>query len=387
MQKIEIKFLQTMAILLFVVLLYFVAEGVIRSAITVNQATIATTSGYHVKNNLFETVYYNEQPVGYILTAETDTLLTGVVENDDVISTCNIVTCDGEQQIKQIIQEWESEILNEKTLFNINRVQQLYQHGYINYILADTEYKLGNTVYKIPFWSINIIKPVDITADGTYTKVCVTTLQNKTNTYNADVQISVLNDFFAMYNLQLSINEFMSITDNGLTYQPNVQFAYTAAEYFEFDSETGTIIEYRSQDKGAPTEVYIPEKLNGTTVRAIGPNAFYKYNNTNQVTLVEMPDTVTEIGSKAFLGCTNLQQIKLSRNLQIVGEEAFAGCTSLVRLELPNVLTKLSEKAFYGCTALVDVVGIDKLTEVYANTFDKCSKLDLQLPKDCIIHT
>ena len=52
--------------------------------------------------------------------------------------------------------------------------------------------------------------------------------------------------------------------------------------------------------------VYVPSQINGIPVKSIGSEAFY--GNTN-ITKVVLPDSVVNIGMKAFGKCTNLTEI------------------------------------------------------------------------------
>lgn len=68
---------------------------------------------------------------------------------------------------------------------------------------------------------------------------------------------------------------------------------------FTFDATTGTIKKYNGND----AVVNIPSEINGIPVETIG-NAAFQDNTT--ITSVTIPASVTEIGSNAFAGCTNL---------------------------------------------------------------------------------
>ena len=70
---------------------------------------------------------------------------------------------------------------------------------------------------------------------------------------------------------------------------------------FTFDATTGTIKKYNGND----AVVNIPSEINGVTVETIGNGAF----RDSAVTSVTIPDSVTEIGSNAFAGCTNLTSV------------------------------------------------------------------------------
>jgi hypothetical protein len=68
----------------------------------------------------------------------------------------------------------------------------------------------------------------------------------------------------------------------------------------------------------------------------IGPGAFSQNNKINKVIL---PNTVKEIGMRAFAGCTNLADINIE-NIEKIGEVAFEG------------------------TVIQEVVFSDKITEI-----------------------
>ena len=71
---------------------------------------------------------------------------------------------------------------------------------------------------------------------------------------------------------------------------------------FTFDATTGTIKKYNGND----TVVVIPPTISCWPVTKIGEDAL-KDNTT--ITSVTIPDSVTEIGSNAFAGCTNLTSV------------------------------------------------------------------------------
>lgn len=78
------------------------------------------------------------------------------------------------------------------------------------------------------------------------------------------------------------------------------------------------------------------------------------YNNAfkdNEViTSVTIPADVTEIGSSAFSGCTNLAEINADDpQLHTIGTNAFKDCLSLTKLELSDNIQTIGADAFSGC--------------------------------------
>ena len=98
--------------------------------------------------------------------------------------------------------------------------------------------------------------------------------------------------------IRLDLTNWDWDTKTGATFTVTVA---TATSKFDFDKTTGTIKEYNGTD----TVVVIPSKINGVTVETIGNAAF----RDSSVTSVTIPASVTEIGSNAFAGCTNLTSV------------------------------------------------------------------------------
>lgn len=98
--------------------------------------------------------------------------------------------------------------------------------------------------------------------------------------------------------IRLDLTNWDWDTKTGATFTVTVA---AATNTFFFDLTTGTITGYNGTD----TVVVIPSKINGVTVTTIGTDAFLGLN----ITSVTIPDSVTEIGSNAFAGCTNLTSV------------------------------------------------------------------------------
>lgn len=98
--------------------------------------------------------------------------------------------------------------------------------------------------------------------------------------------------------IRLDLTNWDWNTKTGATFTVTVA---AATSKFYFDETTGTITGY----DGIDTVVVIPSKINGITVETIGHFAFQN----SAVTSVTIPASVTEIGSNAFAGCTNLTSV------------------------------------------------------------------------------
>ena len=106
------------------------------------------------------------------------------------------------------------------------------------------------------------------------------------------------------------------------------------------------------------------------TVTSIGKNAFCSCHNLNSVS---MPDSVELIGEWAFLG-TAISNIHWSTSLISVGESSFAS-TDLTEIDLPEQIQLVDCRAFSGCNRLVRIAIPDNC-EVEGNAFSSCENLD-----------
>lgn len=124
----------------------------------------------------------------------------------------------------------------------------------------------------------------------------------------------------------------------------------------------------------------IPGSVDGIPVTEIEPLVFY--NNTD-IEYVELPDTITKIGNRAFSHCENLKEIVLPDSITSIGQQAFWQCESLSEITLGNNVTELGEEAFGYCENMKTAVLSDNITELNNGTFRGCRKLEkLTLPKN-----
>ena len=65
-----------------------------------------------------------------------------------------------------------------------------------------------------------------------------------------------------------------------------------------------------------------------------------------------LPNSINEIGSSAFEGCTALKGVSFSESLITIGNNAFYGCTVLQSVFLPDSLEEIGIFAFYDCISL-----------------------------------
>ena len=74
----------------------------------------------------------------------------------------------------------------------------------------------------------------------------------------------------------------------------------------------------------------------------IGDSAFEE----SGLTSIEIPDSVTEMGTYTFLRCYSLTSVKLGNGMSVTGKNAFSGCISLTDVEFGSGIQAVGEYTF-----------------------------------------
>ena len=69
-----------------------------------------------------------------------------------------------------------------------------------------------------------------------------------------------------------------------------------------------------------------------------------------------IPNTVTNIGARAFQGCRSLTAFVVPDSVVKIGVSVFQGCTALWNVTLSRSLTEIPDYAFYGCSMLETMI-------------------------------
>lgn len=196
--------------------------------------------------------------------------------------------------------------------------------------------------------------------------------------------------------IRLDLTNWDWDTETGATFTVTVA---AATNTFSFDLTTGTITEYNGTD----TVVVIPSKINGVTVTTIGTDAFLGLN----ITSVTIPASVTEIGSNAFAGCTNLTSVHYAgdwsnltiqsgnpavqdaANEQLFDFEFTPDNTAVIVIRYKGTaadvtipsrykgkpVTMIDHAAFHDNSAVTSVTIPDSVTSISDDAFGFCSQL------------
>ena len=105
-------------------------------------------------------------------------------------------------------------------------------------------------------------------------------------------------------------------------------------------------VQYRDQIKSI-------QKDSRSQYTTIGEYAFAGCQN---LTSVDLPNTVTKISGYAFDNCTGLTSVTIPNSVTSIGNYAFYGCSSLTSVTIPNSVTSIGDRAFYRCRGLTSLV-------------------------------
>ena len=154
----------------------------------------------------------------------------------------------------------------------------------------------------------------------------------------------------------------------GNPFPQGVRIAYPKDSYVD---ERGVIY-----DAGQTTLYYAPLAIEGgyevtAKVTEIGTNAFFGCSDLTDLTLADGSETL-RLGANAFSGCA-LERLYLGRSLS--NNAGFRGMTSLASLTIGNRVTEIGAGAFEGCSSLTELTIADgSITlSLGANAFSGCT--------------
>ena len=135
-------------------------------------------------------------------------------------------------------------------------------------------------------------------------------------------------------------------------------------------------------------------------ITGIGSMAFYGLENLQFVSLPEgletiadrafyatglwtisFPESLTEIGLRAFSHCESLEEVNFPENMDSIGEQAFNACSSLKRALLPEGLEAIPKGAFMNCSSLTYVSLPSTLKSIGEYAFEYTGLTSLLVPE------
>ena len=155
--------------------------------------------------------------------------------------------------------------------------------------------------------------------------------------------------------------------DHGYISRPDT----TPSEYFTYTTINGLYAQITGYT-GADQNVVVPEEIDDYIIQKLADNTF---KNNKSIEYVYLPNTITEIGSSAFYGCTSLLGVDIGTAVEKIGAKAFYGCSSLIGVVFPETLTTTGSELFRDCINLEFFDYPINWETAGANTITGCSKI------------
>ena len=163
----------------------------------------------------------------------------------------------------------------------------------------------------------------------------------------------------------------MTVIDGSFRYVTSIE------EAFIYDNSNLTSVTIPNSVTNIGTKAFSGcralESINiPNSVTTIGKNAFW---GCSALTSINIPNSVTTIGSGAFGDCSALTSINISNSVTTIGDGAFAGCSALTSIDIPNSVTTIGKDAFNQCTGLVSITIGNSVTLIGESAFEGCCGL------------
>jgi len=85
-------------------------------------------------------------------------------------------------------------------------------------------------------------------------------------------------------------------------------------------------------------------------------------------------NSVTNIGTSSFAGCTSLASVSIPSSVTIIGDHAFQA-TPITSISIPSNVANIGSYAFYECYSLTSITIPNSVTSIENFTFGQCAGL------------
>ncbi len=284
-----------------------------------------------------------------------------ISEGVDTIAERAFVFC---RALSSITLPGSVEVISNGAFANCNSIKEVYvlrtdppvftrdDYGYgdsiPSFAAVDDDILYVPTGYKSTYSSAKGWSNFSTIIDNLYVNPTTYTIDNLTYYINADIPNTVtLSGYSEKPTGKLIIPS--SITIHGTDYTVNSIDSYAFSNCEEM------------------TSVEIPN-----TVRLIGIHTF---GFCIGLTSIEIPSSVTSIQDNTFYYCIGLTSVKIPNSVISIGNDAFSLCYGLTSVEIPSSVTSIGYNAFSDCTGLTSMVIPSSVKFIYSGAFFGCKSM------------
>ena len=193
-----------------------------------------------------------------------------------------------------------------------------------------------------------------------------------------------------------TIKDWLNIDNDSYSgSRPNDNVGFT---YFYIKDNNGTVV-YNGNRYSLLEEVVIPDDI--TSIPSLAFSHWYT------LTSISIPDSIINIGEKAFNSCSNLisnkydngnylgnennpylilsyigwdikdiTSININEKCKFIETYAFSNCSSLTSITIPDGVISIGSYAFEGCTNLTSISIPDSTVSIGEEAFNDCTNLE-----------
>ena len=210
-------------------------------------------------------------------------------------------------------------------------------------------------------------------------------MQNYISSYKEkyDKKLGIEDDKIVYFPKEVTNNEKKWLEDLNISVSSNIPFDpvewdndATPEDYFLWDNDGTTIIGLNEEKLSRVTKIRIPSKCKVIRSDFYSSSLTEDYRNLiKQMITIEIPDTVTEIGSYAFYEFNNVEKINIPNSVTSIGDSAFYRCSSLTSITIPGSVASIGKEAFWDCSGLTSITMSKGVTNIGERAFCDCSSL------------
>lgn len=162
---------------------------------------------------------------------------------------------------------------------------------------------------------------------------------------------------------------------DGLLYVGSVALGYKGT------MPAGTCISLRNNTLGIAAGAFLGcnDLTNVDIPNSVTTIGEYAFSDCSSLTSIVIPNSVTSLGYAAFNECYSLLSVSISNSLTSIGSSTFVDCFSLTSVTIPNSVTEIDAHAFYSCSGLTSIIIPNSVISIGEGAFENCALTEVTI--------